>query len=112
MSSESESLSELKSKSKSKPKSSKTRKVSNSSTRSKKSKLSYWLVFTADTGNNEDCSVYYSDLVKASSKGNAIQIIMDREGISENINEDCESDESPQPLYEAKKMRVIKEKAK
>lgn len=38
-------------------------------------KYEYYLVFDNDTGNNEDCRVYYSDLVFARSEKEAIEIL-------------------------------------
>lgn len=35
--------------------------------------MKYFLFFTQDKGNREDCSVYYSDLVEAENKDKAIE---------------------------------------
>lgn len=40
----------------------------------------YWLVFEANTGNREDCNVFYSDLVYCGSKEEAIVIASVCEG--------------------------------
>jgi len=39
-----------------------------------KNKYKYWIVFYNDEGNREDCSVFYSYLVKAKTKKGAIKI--------------------------------------
>lgn len=41
---------------------------------------SYWLVFFADNGSREDCSVYYSWLVRAASAEQAIARVIRDEG--------------------------------
>ena len=59
--------------------------------------LHFYLVFYADDGNREDCSVYYSVLVKARNKATAIEL-----GNAHHFQVD-----NPTKHLDAEKMTVI-----
>ncbi len=54
----------------------------------------YYLVFTSDNGNNEDCSVYYSSLVFAKDEDEAIDklIATSKHSLPKNRYEALEMD--------------------
>jgi hypothetical protein len=48
----------------------------------------YWLVFTKDTGQREDCNVYYTNLVRCRTKKEAILITaIDTENNMDELDE-------------------------
>lgn len=50
----------------------------------------YFLVFYADNGGREDCSVYYSFLTKAASKTAAIEKVRTKEDLGPDADLDAE----------------------
>jgi hypothetical protein len=69
----------------------------------KEIKKSYWLVFGNDHGNREDCNVFYSSLVLASNKENAIKAVCS----DDSSDDSCSSDDNLEPRWGAIKMKLI-----